>query len=163
MSLTIDLKKILQYWGTPFVTILYRCFLNREPDQDGLSYYLARLEQGTERIEIINQFIKSPETQRHFAKKDLLQLKIEIAKLHSANLVGNLPVLSAFSESLSRKERILMNRMYELQFHLQHPSIPSRSEFFIQHTAKTTVTPNNSPQMLNKAEQTLFNQILKSL
>lgn len=163
MSLTLDLKKILQYWGTPFVTILYRCFLNREPDQDGLSYYLARLEQGTERIEIINQFIKSPETQRHFAKKDLLQLKIEIAKLHSASLVGNLPVLSAFSESLSRKERILMNRMYELQFHIQHSPIPSRSAFILQCTSNKGNEKLTILNSLNKSEQTLFKNILKNL
>lgn len=163
MSLTIDLKKILQYWGTPFVTILYRCFLNREPDQGGLQYYLSRLEQGIERTTIIEQFLKSAETKRQFKQKDLIQFRIDLTKFKSLHIAGHLPVIRSFTDNMSRKERILMNRMYELQFHLQHPSIPSRSEFFIQHTAKTTVTPNNSPQMLNKAEQTLFNQILKSL
>lgn len=32
---------------TEFVTRMYETFLNREPDKDGLNYWIARLQNGT--------------------------------------------------------------------------------------------------------------------
>ena len=162
MQYTFDLKKILQYWGTPFITILYRCFLNREPDPNGLKYYLSRLEAGIDRTIIIDQFLKSSETKKQFDQKALIKFRLQLKHIQSLQYTVQIPIVRNFSSALPRKERILMNRMYELQYHIQHPSIPSRSEFIV-HRLHNIYAKSNIADSFSKTERTLFNNILKSL
>ncbi|HRX70565.1 MAG TPA: DUF4214 domain-containing protein [Candidatus Competibacteraceae bacterium] len=46
---------------TQFVTDLYRTFFNREPDDDGLSYWLGQIRAGLPRNIVLYQFLFSPE------------------------------------------------------------------------------------------------------
>jgi hypothetical protein len=47
--------------NTEFVTLLYRVFLNRVPDAAGLATFVALLNQGTTRDQLLAQFAASPE------------------------------------------------------------------------------------------------------
>jgi hypothetical protein len=51
-----------------YVTILYRTFLNREPDTGGYNDWLKKLKNGTSRDEVLNGFAYSPEFAKLMAK-----------------------------------------------------------------------------------------------
>lgn len=173
---------MLQYWGTPFITILYRCFLNREPDQDGLKYYLSRLESGVDRLVIIEQFVKSHEVKAHFSQQELLLIKLEINRLKALHHSGFLPIARLVSSSMSKNQRMMMNKMAELQFHIERPNIPSSSYFlqspkYLEHLkikkisqafgylrnnkSENNLKPNSLSNTLNDSEKKLFNKIIK--
>lgn len=46
---------------TEFVTRLYRTFMNREPDQGGLDFWLTQLKSGKDRMYVFNGFVGSVE------------------------------------------------------------------------------------------------------
>lgn len=52
---------LLNLHDESFVVAAYRAALGREADADGLSYYLSRLRQGVDRIEVLRQLRSSPE------------------------------------------------------------------------------------------------------
>ncbi|RKG42243.1 DUF4214 domain-containing protein [Acinetobacter cumulans] len=173
MTTLINIPKMLQYWGTPFVTILYRCFLNREPDPEGLKYYLGRLEQGIDRLTIIEQMLKSAETKLHFNQKDLTLIRLDVQRLKALSISGYLPVVRLFSTSMPKNQRILMNRLTELQFKLESNDIPKREHFLSTHSIsfeKLKLVRNKNIKSLplatatlNDKEQKLFNEIIKQL
>lgn len=165
MITSLNLSKILQYWGTPFITILYRCFLNRDPEPEGLKYYLGRLEQGIDRHIIIEQFLKSSEVTYHFEPKELLLIRLEVNRLRALHTSGFLPVARLFSQSMPKNQRIMLNRLNELQFQFEKPSIPSRNEFL---KASPRLLPkminqqqNSIVGSLNNSEKLIFKKILK--
>lgn len=49
------------YSDEEYVTILYRTFLNREPEASGLQAWVNRLHQGASRMEVLNGFVYSSE------------------------------------------------------------------------------------------------------
>lgn len=49
------------YSNDEYVTILYRAFLDREPDASGKAYWMNRLATGSSREEILRNFAYSPE------------------------------------------------------------------------------------------------------
>lgn len=180
---TLDIPQILQYWGTPFITILYRCFLNREPDPEGLKYYLGRLTQGVDRLIIIEQFLKAPEVKQHLTKQQLLFVKIEISRLKALQPTDFLPITRWISNSSSRNQRIMMNRIAELQFRIEQSDIPPASNFIkqqkilkqlkieklasafqhLKHKTSHGSQASDYENMLSESERTLFKKIIKQL
>ena len=156
---------MLQYWGTPFITILYRCLLNREPDTEGLNYYLNRLENGVNRFNIIEQFLKSPEVQIHFSRQELILIRLELLQLKARYTSGFLPVARIFSQSFTAKQRIMLNRLNELQYHIDRSSIPHKQEFIkvrplIQVKSLNKTKPADQQlQSLSAKEKKLFKKI----
>ena len=53
-----------------FLYVCYRAFMDREPDDDGLNYWLDRLYNGTSRDEVIDSFVDSPEFQNIIGSSD---------------------------------------------------------------------------------------------
>lgn len=49
------------YDNDKFVTVLYKIFFDREPDQDGLAYWNSQLAAGSSRVQIIDGFVNSQE------------------------------------------------------------------------------------------------------
>lgn len=159
----INIAKMLQYWGTPFVTIMYRCFLNREPDSDGLKYYLGRLEQGYDRLTIIEQILKSSETKIHYSTQDLVFLRLEIKKLSAQQVSGFLPIARIFSQSFTKSQRIMLNRLNELQYQIEKPQIPFKTEFYAKQinlpSIKSTKSINSNLSGLSPLEKKAFKNI----
>ncbi|MBU2811778.1 DUF4214 domain-containing protein [Acidithiobacillus thiooxidans] len=56
-----NIEELFVLDGRDFVTEVYRNLLKREPDEQGLRYYLGRMAQGHNKPEIIAQIAKSPE------------------------------------------------------------------------------------------------------
>lgn len=49
------------YDNDKFITVLYKIFFDREPDQDGLAYWNSQLAAGSSRVQIIDGFVNSQE------------------------------------------------------------------------------------------------------
>ncbi|MBE7564243.1 DUF4214 domain-containing protein [Acidithiobacillus sp. HP-6] len=60
--------------GREFVTEAYRSLLNREPDVQGMAYYLGRLAQGRGKYSVIVQLSKSLECKPHDQLEGLKEL-----------------------------------------------------------------------------------------
>ncbi|MDD5280389.1 DUF4214 domain-containing protein [Acidithiobacillus sp.] len=60
--------------GREFVTEAYRNLLSREPDDQGMAYYLGRLAQGRGKDAVVAQLAKSPECRPYDQIKGLKQL-----------------------------------------------------------------------------------------
>jgi glycosyltransferase involved in cell wall biosynthesis len=60
--------------GREFITNAYRNLLGRDPDEQGLSYYLGRLSMGAKKSTIIYQLASSPECKQTDKIKGLKQL-----------------------------------------------------------------------------------------
>lgn len=67
-----------------FVQAAYRALLGREPDIEGLRYYLGRLRQGYEKSDLIAQIATSPEA-RSNGKPELPGVSLILARKRSAN------------------------------------------------------------------------------
>jgi N-acetylmuramoyl-L-alanine amidase len=50
-----------RYTNTQYVTVLYRTFLDREPDAEGRAYHLGRLNSGVSRLVVLYGFSRSAE------------------------------------------------------------------------------------------------------
>ena len=61
LSTAHTLDELLSYHDQDFVFCAYITLLGREPDPEGLRYYLARVRQGVGKIEILSQLRLSPE------------------------------------------------------------------------------------------------------
>ncbi|SMG01421.1 Glycosyltransferase [Burkholderia singularis] len=51
----------MAYDGDEFLYCAYRTLLGRDPDQEGASFYLSKLENGADKLQIIDQLCSSPE------------------------------------------------------------------------------------------------------
>ena len=56
-----DYESLVQYHGRRFVDATYITLLKRLPDADGLNFYLARLNDGTSKLQIIREIFFSQE------------------------------------------------------------------------------------------------------
>ena len=56
-----SLKALLQLHDSQFVECAYLTLLRRQPDAEGLNYYLGRIRGGVSKIQILGQLLNSPE------------------------------------------------------------------------------------------------------
>ncbi len=66
------LDELLSYPDQPFVLCAFRTLLGRDPDQEGLNYYLGRVRSGYAKIQILRQLRRSPECALRDAYQTLL-------------------------------------------------------------------------------------------
>jgi hypothetical protein len=61
VSAANSLAELLQYQAIEFVICAYRTLLRRDPDAQGRQYYLARMLEGSPKIQILDELSKSEE------------------------------------------------------------------------------------------------------
>jgi O-antigen biosynthesis protein len=64
VSAANSLTELLQYQAIDFVECVYRTLLKRDPDTEGLQYYLARMLDGTAKIQVLKEISESEEARR---------------------------------------------------------------------------------------------------
>lgn len=110
--------------GREFITEAYRNLLNREPDIQGMAYYLGRLAQGRGKDAVIVQLAKSPECKPHDRIKGLKQLIEDRrraqhwfwGRITIRSRVENTLRSSLFSfERLVERERIFTEQIVQMQ------------------------------------------------
>lgn len=167
MKKRIKVEDLLQYWGTPFIEILYHIAFDTYPDEGGLQYYRAKLDNGVERIKIIKQITSASNSKVAFEDIDgAKQLLAKVQKRESLRKKFRpLKPIYLFMTSLEKKffvnERILLNSTYEINHFLRHnPSLSSQQ-----------LTPSLLPSLhlsdnfdnLSESEKILYSQISKQL
>jgi lysophospholipase L1-like esterase len=70
-------NKVSGYTNEEFITFLYRTLFNREPDVEGYNNWLAKLNSGTSRKKIVENFTKSKEFQNLYNESSIENLKRE--------------------------------------------------------------------------------------
>jgi SAM-dependent methyltransferase len=103
---------LLALEGVEFVEAAYRVLLNREPDQDGLSYYFNRLRNGVGKIEILSQLRLSDEAKSSGPELPRLNELIFREKWSRLPLLG---WLTPRAERLQYKVRAIEHRLAEIR------------------------------------------------
>ncbi len=121
---TVD--ELLSYHDEQFVRCVYMTLLGREPDSEGMSYYLGRLRRGYGQASVLYQVSESSEARvynAHVSGLGLLLVKYRNAESG---------LLSFFTKSRERKLNILDNQIGRLtqEFRGMHLDICNKLDAF---------------------------------
>ncbi len=125
-----SIKVLLHRQGEDFIYHAYLAALNREPDPQGMKYYLSRLHGGENKLLILKDLIKSPEGQSK---------KIRIKGFNKAMRCykrQNWPVIGSYFRRVYERQnnkirqQILAQNTNKVEFELNHLSEHERDIFF---------------------------------
>ena len=85
-----DVNELLEYDDKMFVSYAYRTLLGREPDPEGITYYLDRMRIGFSKISILAQIYCSDEAKTKKLESKLSGIDEVIAryKWHKTPVIG---------------------------------------------------------------------------
>lgn len=75
------LNELLSFYDESFIYCCYRTLLGRNPDDSGLAYYLDRLREGEQKLQILTEISDSPEALQFNANVKGLKTGIRFQKL----------------------------------------------------------------------------------
>jgi len=145
-----------------FVECAYMSILGREPDPEGMHYYLNRIRSGISKVEIAAQLIKSDEAGTY--KPEIVGLKKEIRSFN----IGRIPLIgwiyrkfyglegNGFSH---RKLRIIENKINHLEtqskidFERLERSISSLAGLVTRQTSLATISSQYSLNQITAGNQ----------
>ncbi|MGF6933090.1 GT2 family glycosyltransferase/glycosyltransferase involved in cell wall biosynthesis [Paraburkholderia sp. UCT70] len=107
------LDELLSYHDEFFIHSAYHTLLGRGPETEGFRYYLARLEAGVSKIEILGQLRKSREGKSY---------PVKVAGLDAAvgkNSRSRWPIVGSWFGESTRKTKIRMNLIENKLRHLE--------------------------------------------
>lgn len=115
-----DIQSLLNYDGIEFIYSLYRTFLRRDPDQNGLEHFLGRILNGESKINVTLDVIKSEEAshlgisikgQDEFVKSGLLKR----VKNFTVGILKQNPVDSLTKDSINEAtgSKIAVSNAYQ--------------------------------------------------
>lgn len=140
MSKNIKLDDLFKFWGSPFVMMMYQICFNREPDTEELIYYVNKLNNGVERIKVIEHITELEDsliTLADIKGATKLRNKVDYRQLMRKKLKPIKPLYLLVTEYEKRRanERIILNNGYELRFLLNDISIAAvKSEAIDSYT-----------------------------
>lgn len=107
--------ELLEPLGQQFIYGAYLALLGREPDPEGMNYYLGRLRVGVPKIQILAQLSRSSEGNKYAAKIDGMEKEIRRYEYGQLPFIGWLFRLIWKTEgnsSIERNMRRLENQVY---------------------------------------------------
>jgi hypothetical protein len=118
MDAADNLKALLQYQDRQFVECAYLTLLKREPDPQGLSFYLERLRGGEAKLQILSELYSSAEAREAGADLPWLHGAMRRQRLTRLPVVG--VVLKSFINRESKSElasrlRVLEQKVFLLE------------------------------------------------
>ena len=116
-TIASTLPELLAYHDQHFIQCAYRTLLGREPDPEGMKYYLGRLRTGFSKIQIVWQLRASKEGKTHAANLPGLDTALQQYRRSQLPLLGCLSRLFNNTESnhpTERKLRAIENQLYLL-------------------------------------------------
>jgi glycosyltransferase involved in cell wall biosynthesis len=94
------LNELLYYHDEHFIQSAFQTVLNREPDDEGMRFYLASVRAGVEKMEILSQLYASSEGRERQRKLEALDEAIDAHQRLKAPLLGPIRrVVSTASDS----------------------------------------------------------------
>ncbi|QKV54846.1 FkbM family methyltransferase [Comamonas antarctica] len=158
-TINLTIEDLLSFQDREFVYSAYQTLLLREPDADGLNYYLSRLRKGASKMEIIAQIFNSYE--RRATKQTIPQLEeaLHRLKLSKLPIFGKIYIYFTGSEGFSSSDvklRQVENQLYRYNEQLIH-RFDSIDQKISLH--KTILQDLNEKFDLNKKFQETSRQI----
>jgi hypothetical protein len=100
-----SLQLILASRGQKFVRLVYLAILGREPDPDGMKFYLGRIRDGERKLQIIKELSTSKEAERKgFTLPDLSHL-LALHRRAAIPLIGRVLAKHSFLEGDSEADK----------------------------------------------------------
>jgi glycosyltransferase involved in cell wall biosynthesis len=130
-----SLEDLLDYHDEAFVFAAYRTLLLRDPDTDGLSYYLKRLRRGIDKLDILDQLCSSDEARRLAVKVPGLEDALSRSKWLKLPIIGAMLRRQGATNSLENKLALLIEVNRE-RFDQMHNEIASLSKLIV-HQSQT--------------------------
>ncbi len=132
-----ELNDFLQYHNEDFIYYAYKAILGREPDDEGLQYYLRLYQKGElEKISIIGKIRYSAEGKKNNIKINGLFIPYILSELYKINFIGyfirfitvilTLPIII---KNLSAVERYSLVNIEEIK--KRHNSLLNKLELYI--------------------------------
>lgn len=137
------LDELLSYHDQQFVRCAYQTLLGREPDHEGLGYYLGRLRTGFSKMQILAQLRLSKEGETYVANLPGLSTAIQRYQRGQSPLVGWLFRLIEGTESnhpVERKLRaiehqiVLLNNESNHRFNQMEETVSVLHQLAVQQT-----------------------------
>lgn len=130
-----SLEDLLDYHDEAFVFAAYRTLLLRDPDRDGLSYYLKRLRRGIDKLDVLCQLCSSDEARRLAVKVPGLADALSRRKWLKFPIIGAMLRRQGATNSLENKLALLIDVNRE-RFDQIHNEIESLSKLIV-HQSQT--------------------------
>ena len=108
-----NIEDLLELYGEPFVCEVYRILLGRDPDPEGLAYYLKRLRRGKSKIAILAQIKSSKEARSIKANLPGMNAAIRRYKWSQLPFIG---WIKPSSKQMNNRLRAIENRLFELDY-----------------------------------------------
>lgn len=111
------LEEFMQMHDTSFVEAAYFAILRREPDALGRKHYVRRIREGSSKIRVLSDLIRSKEGRAKGAKISGLNAAMKIEKALSFPLIGGVLYFLVFSVTIRhhlRDMRVLENHIFRL-------------------------------------------------
>lgn len=115
------LSELLENFDQRFVECAYRTLLGRDPDSEGMNYYLKRVRSGISKMEIVAQLKQSTEGKNHQSNLDGLKIALQKYNIIKIPLIGwiyKLFVESEYNNSTMRRVRAIENQIHRLGYEL---------------------------------------------
>jgi SAM-dependent methyltransferase len=125
------LRDFLAYDGADFVSAAYQAMLQRDVDEDGLNCYLAMLQEGASKVEILGRIHKSLEGKQRRTRVRGLTLPYVLDSISRWPMIGRVVGIAAAIWNLPVAER----RNRRLSFELAHRL--EQSELYAAQTARS--------------------------
>ena len=117
-----SLIELLGYNDEAFIRAAYNTFLRRAPDAEGMSYYLNKLRSGSDKLEVLDQIVRSKEAKQHAVKlsglngaanqKKWLKIPFIGSMLRKRDVNKNLNIIE---NQLFRLNESIVNRFNQLE------------------------------------------------
>lgn len=109
-----SLTELLNHHDITFVQSAFLTLLDREPDEEGLNYYLGRLRTGVPKIQILGQIINSNEFKTNGANLKGLRRAINLYHLSRKPIIGQIIKSLVVVENGSAIERRVRSMEQEI-------------------------------------------------
>lgn len=132
------LDEFLQLHDTSFVEAAYLAILHREPDPVGRMHYVGRVREGSSKIRVLSDLIRSEEGRAKGTRIAGLNAALAIEKALSLPIIGGILYFLFFAGTIRhhfRDMRVLENHLVRLaeEGHRLHQQEIQRLETIIKH------------------------------
>jgi hypothetical protein len=169
-----NITELFSLDGHAFITAAYRNLLQREPDPNGMAYYLGRLSMGYGKAGVIVDLAKSAECRPHeqiYGLKQLIQEHRNTnhwlwgwfsrhARMHRA-LQSSVTAFARIEQGMEGIRHAINAQSQQMESQLrQHAEFLSKIDLPVQQTMGDRVTKNEQPRLPDETVRQYYRKIL---
>jgi hypothetical protein len=169
-----NITELFSLDGRDFITESYRNLLQRDPDSNGMAYYLGRLSMGYGKARVIVQLAKSAECRPHEQISGLKRLIQEYnitnhwlwgwfgrhTRMHMA-LQSSVTALARIEQRMGEIHHAINAQSQQMENQVrQHAEFLCGIESLVQQTMGDRATENEQPHLSAETVRQVFHEIL---